>query len=154
MTAGDRNRDWLVLVLVVLLSPLLLAFLFVRGSVHVLCSGVFYATVWARHERWVVFVYSDSPKWKTFVESRLLPELTPSATVLNRSRSWSRRSLAARVWRHFGGRTNYYPMGFVFQRGKRVQRFRFFRPFQDAWHGNDAALEEVAAAFNAAAGRR
>lgn len=151
--AGRTLREWLGLGLVVLLSPLLIVLLFVRGAHHVLCSIMLYAAVWVRHERWVVFVYSDSPKWKRYVESRLLPELPPDAVVVNRSRAWSQRSLAVRIWQHFGGRTNYCPMGFVFERGRRVGRFRFFRPFQAAWHGDDAALEEMVASFKAAAGR-
>ena len=59
--AGRSNRGRGALLWVVLLSPLLLPALLIRGVVHVLYSSVLYAVVWKRHDHWVVFVYSDSP---------------------------------------------------------------------------------------------
>jgi hypothetical protein len=64
---------------------------------------------WRRHGRagrFVLFVYSDSPNWKAYVESNLLPRVEEHAVTLNwsRRREWERtHPLEARVFRRWAG---------------------------------------------------
>ena len=143
---GDHVAPWIALPIFLLLLPLLL----LRGLIHIAVSVVLHILVWSRHRTWVVLVYSDSPKWKDHIESQIIPTLPAGSVVLNRSVSWSKNSLAGRVYRHFGGHHEFCPIGIVFYRWQWVQRFRFFRPFQDAKHGNLTPLNSVQAAFAAA----
>lgn len=147
-SAGNRLIPWLVLPIALLLLPIAL----VRGVLRGLHAATLYARVWSRHARWIVFVTSDSPKWKEHVETRILPLLPAGAVVVNRSKPWSKASLEGRVFRHFGGQHDYCPIGLVFERGKRVRTFRFFRAFQQAHQGDASALEDTQAAFEAAVG--
>ena len=135
----------LVLVPVVLL--LLVPLLAVRGLAHLSLSVVLHGVAWIRHKRFVLFVYSDSPKWKEHVETHILPALPAGAVVINRSRPWRRNSLAGRSYRHFGGQQEYCPIGIVIDRGKPVRRFRFFTPYMSARKGDDDALLSTYAAF-------
>jgi hypothetical protein len=102
---------------------------------------------WARHGRFVLFVYSDSPKWKEHVETHVVPALPAGAVVINRSHPWRKHSLAGRAYRHFGGQHEYCPIGIVIDRGRPARRFRFFTPYLSARRGDDAALLSTYAAF-------
>lgn len=147
--AGNRLIPWLVLPIAVLLLPIAL----VRGAARGAYAATLYGRVWSRHARWVVFVTSDSPKWKDHVETEILPRLPAGAVVINRSKPWSPASLEGRVFRHFGGAHDYCPIGLVFERGRRVRAFRFFDAFGRARQGDASVLQETQAAFEAAARR-
>jgi hypothetical protein len=80
---ANRAIGFGILLLLIAALPLLLVF----GVLYVLWLGVFHLVVWVRHPVLVVFVYSNSPKWKRHVEERLLPALPAAPTVLN----WSEK---------------------------------------------------------------
>ena len=143
---GEYVAPWIALPIFLLLLPLLL----LRGLAHISVSVALQLLVWVRHSTWVIFVYSDSPKWKDHVESQILPALPAGSVILNRSAPWPKSSLAGRVYRHFGGHHEFCPIGIVFYRWRWVQCFRFFRPFQNAKHGDVSSLNSVQAAFAAA----
>ena len=131
---------------------LLLVFplLIVRALAHFLWSALLCSAVWARHAKWVLFVYSDSNKWKEHVETEILPGLYSDAVVINRSRPWVQASLAGRIFRHFGGQRDFCPIGIVVERWRPVRVFRLFKPFQEAKQGDSSALNNVQAALLAA----
>ena len=130
-----------ILILLVAALPLWLAI----GALYVLWLGTFHLVVWMRHPTFVVFVYSDSPKWKCHVEEEILPTLPVAPAVLNWSEKqhWHRTSLAAHAFMLFGGSKAYCPMAIVFRRGRWVRTFRFFKPFQAAKHGDQRCLVEL-----------
>jgi hypothetical protein len=114
---------------------------------------VLYTVVWSwwigRARRRALFVYSDSPNWKEYLEADVLPKLPASAVVLNWSRrqSWSRFNFSVLLFRYFAGEREFNPIGFVFERFHLVKRYRFWQPFRDAKHGRPEALQAAVAQF-------
>jgi len=140
---GRFVTPWIVVPVSLLLLPLLL----VRVLARLAWSSVLSAAAWIKHEKMVVFVYSDSPKWKEHIESSILPSLPKETVVINRSGPWQRSSLAGRIFRHFGGHYEFCPIGIVVERWRPVEVFRLFKPFQEARHGDTTALNNVQAAL-------
>ena len=143
---GRFVSPWIVVPIFVLLLPLVL----VRVIARIAWSSLLSITAWTKHTKLVVFVYSDSPKWKEHVESTILPSLPHDAVVINRSQPWEGSSLAGRIFRHFGGHYEFCPIGIFVERWRPVQVFRLFKPFQEARHGDSTALNNVQAALLAA----
>jgi hypothetical protein len=85
-------RTAALLTMAVLTAPVWISGLVLLIAVVVLARVVtvtaLYALVWTLWlgvaPRRVVFVYSDSPNWKTYVESRILPRLPENAVPLLR----------------------------------------------------------------------
>jgi hypothetical protein len=103
-----------------------------RGRAMAL-SGVLYALVWLwwieRARRRVLFVYSDSPNWKEYVEPNILPKLPASTVVLNWSNrtQWPTFSLPVMLFTAFGGDREFNPIGLVFDRLDVVEPYRFWQ---------------------------
>jgi hypothetical protein len=96
-----------------------------------------------RFGRFVLFIYSDSPNWKDYIETKLLPELEPHVVTLN----WSQRAqwrqthpLEARVFRHWAGEKEFNPMALIFSSIWTVTEVRLWRAFRDLKHGKDRSL--------------
>lgn len=47
------------------------------------------------------------------------------------------------MFRTFAGAQEFNPIALVFERFSFVERFRFWRPFRDAKHGDDSALRRI-----------
>jgi hypothetical protein len=99
-----------------------------------------------RHGRNVLFVYSESPNWKPYIEEHILPHIASRAVVLN----WSERSKwtrddpwEAEIFRHWGGRREFNPLALVFERSGDVRTFRFFEAFRDHKHGKSTDLKQL-----------
>ena len=139
--------------IVILTSPLWLPLLLIVVVGMLIRVATLYAIVWlwwiGRAQRRVLFVYSDSPHWKQHVETNILPKLPRDSVILNWSERarWRGFSLPVLLFHCFAGRKEFNPIGLVFGRFAMVERYRFWRPFQDAKHGNFAALQQVEAAF-------
>lgn len=131
--------------LFLLFSPLILI-----GGLLYLLSGFFISVAiwlsWCSRGRCILFVYSDSPVWKEYVEKEILPRLENRAVVLNRSKrkGW-RTSLAVLAFRRFGGWRAFNPLAVVFEPFRPAKVFRFFEPFHDAKHGNPSRLTQLQA---------
>jgi hypothetical protein len=127
--------------LVILLSPILIAATFIY-----LAWGIFlYVTIWlTRRNPFVVFVYSESPTWKDYLEREFFPRLQGRAVILNWSerRRW-RNSLAVLAFRYFGGYRNFNPIGMVFRPFRPVKTYRFFEAFKAFKHGDPAKVQEL-----------
>jgi hypothetical protein len=138
---------WLVWPVLFLLLVLSLPFLALFGIAWILAAVAIHFAAWARGlgQPWVVLVYSDSPKWKAHIEERLIPSLSAPASVLNLSRrsQWGRLSLGRYAFRLFAGDKEYCPIALVFPPGKRVRKFRFYRPFLEAKHGKHDRLRQL-----------
>lgn len=131
----------LIAFLVIILSPILiiLAFLYSFWGV------ILYTAIWLTGKKeFVVFVYSDSPIWKEYVEKEILPHIQDRAIILNWSerRNWG-NSLAVLAFRYFGGYRNFNPIGMVFRPFHLVKTYRFFEAFQEFKHGHTKRVEEI-----------
>ena len=152
MGQGERRRGWgsrirltlVVLVCIPLVPPLLLAY-----GLYALLLHVLLWIVWGLAGKRVLFVYSNSPVWQSYIEGEILPRLPHGSVVLNWSerRSWRRWSLAAAVFHCFGGRREFNPLAIVVRPLRWVRVFRFWRAFRDAKHGNRHALHQMETQF-------
>jgi hypothetical protein len=132
----------------VLCSPLLLLLLFVYG-LYALLLHVLLWVLWSPAGKRVLFVYSNSPVWQSYIEDNILPKLPQGSVVLNWSerRRWHSWSLSAVVFHCFGGSREFNPLAIVVRPLRWVRVFRFWRAFRDAKHGNPNALRLLETQF-------
>jgi hypothetical protein len=99
---------------------------------------------WYPQGKRLLFVYSDSPNWKAYIEQNILPRFSDEAMVMNwseRSRWEWGRSLALRVFEHWAGVKRYFwqgrtewegsefcPIAIVFMPGHRPRVIPFWKP--------------------------
>jgi len=143
----------LILAAVVLTAPLWLTLLAVAMAFRAIQLLVLYGLAWGwwmgRDRRRVLFVYSNSPNWKAYVEANILPHLPQNSVVLNWSDrlSWNRFTVSVMLFRFFAGPKEFNPIGLVFERFNVVKPFRFWQAFRDAKHGREDALRLVESRF-------
>jgi hypothetical protein len=155
--AADRSRPvmqrGLILAAVVLTAPLWLAVLLVVVLARLIQVVVLYGLVWVWWIGWarrrVLFVYSDSPNWKDYVEANILPKLPENSVVLNWSHreSWNKFNVSVMLFQSFAGAQEFNPIGLVFERFTVVERYRFWQAFRNAKHGRSDALQVVERRF-------
>jgi hypothetical protein len=142
-----------LLAVVVLTAPLWLAAVFVMVLGRLVQVSALYAFVWFWWIGWarrrVLFVYSDSPHWKEYLEANILPKLSANTVVLNWSNraKWRKFSVPVMLFRCFAGEREFNPIGLVFERFYVVERYRFWQPFRDAKHGRLDALQYLERRF-------
>ena len=93
----------------------------------------------------VVVVYTDSPHWKEYIETRWLPRCGDRAIGLNRSKPWREDQPEARLWRAVAGTAEHTPVVIVVPPRGKVQIVRFWLAFRDFKHGKDKRLREAEA---------
>ena len=134
----------------VVLTPVLLPVVLIvlaGWTLGALILHVLTLVVWVPTGRRVLFVYSDSPVWKTHVETAVLPRLPPTASVLNwseRSR-WPSWSLSVWLFRYYAGSREYNPLAIVVRPWGTPKVFRFWQAFRDYRHGKERALRAAEA---------
>jgi hypothetical protein len=141
------RRFWkstLVLVFLPLVLPLLIIYLAVFFA-HRLALYTLVWVVWLPRGKDILLVYSDSPVWKEYMSTQILPLVQDRAMVLNwseRSR-WSRVSLGVQAFHSFGGAREFNPLVVLFRPLHRARTFRFWLPFKDWKQGHKEPVEEV-----------
>lgn len=128
----------------VLLLPLILVVL----ALHLLHKVALYALVWLLwlpEGRDVLLVYSDSPIWREYMTTEILPLVEERAVILNWSErsTWPKWSLAVHLFRSFGGRQNFNPLVAIFRPFRRARVFRFYAAFKDWKHGHTEPVEQL-----------
>src|SRR5262245_20750343 len=114
MTRRSTSRVWLW-PLVIALFPLVMLFL-VLWLVTALLALLAVWVSWCSTGRYALVIYSDSPIWRDYVESRILPDLRGRAVMLNWSeRARWRTSLGTVLFTLFAGRRDFNPMAIVFK---------------------------------------
>jgi len=100
--------------------------------------------VWGARGRRVLLVYSQSPIWQEYVESKWLPILRDHAIVLDwseRSQWKARKSFATWVFGVWKPSDNFNPMVILIPRFAPIRRIGFYYAFRDWKHGKQAALQ-------------
>jgi hypothetical protein len=132
---------FLLALLLISLSPLLLIALLL----YFLYGAILYFAVWLTYpKQLVVFVYSDRPTWKDYIEREILPYIQNRAVILNWSdrRKW-KNSLAVLAFRYFGGHRNFNPMVIIIRPFRFAKTYRFYEAFRDFKHGNAQKVEKI-----------
>jgi hypothetical protein len=110
---------------------------------------------WAGEGKRTLLVYSQSPNWQAYVETRWLPRLHDRVVTLNWSerRRWpAEHPLEAAVFRHYAGTREFNPLALVFPESGGVQIIRFWQAFRDYKHGKERALRAAEQALFTAVG--
>ena len=109
-------------------------------------SLVWFWRAHASRGRYILFVYSESPNWQSYIEANILPRIQHSAVVLKWSerRHWSSTSpWEARFFRRFAGDREFNPLALVFCSRGRIHSVRFHQAFLDYKHGKESALRDA-----------
>src|SRR5215211_1413286 len=142
---SPKNRSAISKVLIALLLIVLSPILIIAVSLYFLWGAILYLAIClAWRKPFVVFVYSDSPTWKDYIETKILPQIRDRAVILNWSerRKW-KNSLAVLAFRYFGGHKNFNPIGIVFRPFRPVKAYRFFEAFKEFKHGDTEKVEKM-----------
>jgi hypothetical protein len=109
-----------------------------------------FQAAWQCQGKDLLLVYSNSPHWKTYIETEWLPRWGSRAVVLN----WSERQRwraehphEAQMFSAFAGSREFNPLAIVVRGGgwRDVRIVRFWRAFRDYKHGKDATLRRAEA---------
>jgi hypothetical protein len=130
-------------VLLVVLLPLVLAFLLLWLSAAVTLLVLVWL-MWLPRRRYALVVYSNSPVWQEYFETRILPQVGERAGILN----WSERrrwgpTLSVFLFRVFAGSREYNPIAIVFAPLSWPRQFRFYDAFRAFKHGKPAEVERL-----------
>jgi hypothetical protein len=133
---------------IVLLLPIILPLAIVGLVLHFLNKAAVYLLVWMLwlpRGKDVLYVSSDSPIWKEYMEDEVFPLVAERAIVLSWSArsEWSKWSFAVRVFRTFGRGRDFNPMVVLFRPFRSARVFRFLPAFQERKHGNGASVEQL-----------
>jgi hypothetical protein len=144
----STGRNVATFALIVLLLPLVLPLAIVGLILHFLNKVVVYLLVWVwwlPKGKDVLYVSSDSPIWKEYMETEVLPLVAGRAIVLSWSArsKWPKWSFAVRVFRTFGRGRDFNPMVVLFRPFRGARIFRFLPAFQERKHGNSASVEQL-----------
>jgi len=151
----ELPHDWryylsavLGVVVMLALSPLLIP-LIILYLVHDWIRGSFlrwrFKRVWGARGKVGVLVYSDSPNWKEYVESSLLPRIADRLVSVNwssRSQWRGNRPVEVRVFEHWAGEREFNPMAIIVPRKGKVRTVRFWQAFRDFKHGRTDELRK------------
>lgn len=143
----EMKGPWWTWPLLVVLLPLAIVVLVLWLAGALLLQMVVWVT-WCPRGRYALVVYSSSPIWREYFEERVLPALGSRAVVLNWSerKQW-RLSLAAVLFKFFGGTREFNPMAIVFAPLTWPRRFRFYRAFRTFRHGRREEVDGLLREF-------
>ncbi len=134
--------------LIVLLLPIIVPLAVIGLVLHAFNLFVVYLLVWLwwlPRGKDVLYVSSDSPIWKEYMQTEIHPMVASRAVELNwsdRSR-WPRWSFRVRVFRTVKPGRDFNPMVVLFRPFRRPRTFRFLPAFQEWKRGNRASLENL-----------
>ena len=134
----------LALLFLLIVLPCLAAY-----SVFNLLRGFYLRTKfrrkWGPEGKSILFVYSESPNWQSYIEREILPKLSPHAISLNYSKraDWKvKKPLEAKIWAQWAGDRDFNPIAIVIPDRGKVRTIPFYRAFRDFKHGKDGLLRQ------------
>jgi hypothetical protein len=142
------GRKSLQAIFIIIFLPIVLPLAVVGLILYSLNKGIVYLLVWLwwlPQRKDVLFVSSESPIWKEYMETQILPLIARRAITLNWTarREWPRWSFTVWVFRTLGGRSNFNPMVVLFRPFRRAMVLRFFSAFKDWKHGNTDNVDKL-----------
>ena len=156
MESRESKFKWWQLALIISLAPVIIILTTVALLFFVVSTVCLHIAIWmwwCLRGRDILFVYSDSPIWREYIDQSILPHIGERAVVLNWSERKRRRvSLARLAFHHFGGYRQFNQLAVVFKPIRRTRKFRFWQPFRDFKHGHAEALHHMEAEFFALIG--
>src|SRR5687767_13516288 len=107
MESRESKFKWWQLALIISFAPVIIILITVALLFFVVSTVCLHIAIWmwwCLRGRDILFVYSDSPIWREYIDQHILPYIGERAVVLN----WSQRkrwriSLARLAFHHFGG---------------------------------------------------
>lgn len=115
---------------------------------------------WYPRNKYILFVYSDSPNWKEYIETNMLAKILEPAIIMNWSErskwAWNSKLLEVKVFKYWANVSlfinkgekqlqgnEFNPIAIVFAPGCKVKVFRFWKAFKDYKHGKTLLLKKV-----------
>lgn len=138
MSRKKQDDRWWTVPLFLLLLPLIIVVL-ILWALYSLGLYLLVWACWVTRGRDILFVYSDSPHWKDFVEQELLPRIQYRAVILNWSerRRWlGKMALGPMLFRSFGGHREFNPIALHFRPLRFHRTYRFWEPIRK-WKKQD-----------------
>ena len=134
--------------LIVVLLPFVVPLAIFAIASHLLYRALLYLLVWVLwlpRGKDLLLVYSDSPIWREYVMTRILPLVQERSVVLNWSerKKWSRWSLGVAVFHHFGGAGDFNPLVVLFRPLRVAKIYRFWSAFKDWKRGHKEPVERL-----------
>jgi len=112
------------------------------------CFDLAWWSWWNPRGRDILFVYSDRPLWKNYIETHILPRIQNRALIVNLSeRKRSRLASMYNVFRQLGVHDESLPHALVFRPFRRTRVFRFWKPFRHLKAGRAETLQHIEAEF-------
>src|SRR5688572_10502307 len=93
---------------------------------------------WRDENRFILFVYSHSPHWQRYIETNILPRISPHAVILNWSErsSWQEnKSVEVKIFENIAGTTEFNPMAIILSPVWPIKTLRFWQAFKEFKHG-------------------
>ena len=163
---GSLKEFFLVLGIIPLI-PLLLGIGIISGIWWIICGtwlGFLVRLRWYPQGKYMLFVYSNSPNWKEYIEANILPRISSYAVVINWSErskwEWEKKPLEFKVFQHWTGVRRYFfkgkkkwdgrefnPIAIIFVPWWRRKVLRFWQAFKDFKHGKKKSLTNLEAQF-------
>jgi hypothetical protein len=142
-TMTDPRRPWWLWPVLVVFLPLSLLGVVLWLIAAVLLLLVVWTSWWPRG-RYALVVFSNSPIWQEYFETRVLPAIGDRGMVLNWSdrRRW-KHSLPVALFRFFGGTRNFNPLAIVFVPFRWPRRFCFYPAFHAFKRGRPEEVERI-----------
>ena len=88
----------------------------------------------------LLIVYTDSPHWKDYIESKWVARWPNRTVTLNLTRPWSRKQPEAALWLAVRGIVEHTPLIIVVPRSGKLRVIRLFAAFRDFKHGKESRL--------------
>jgi hypothetical protein len=148
----NAKTNWPLTVVGVILAPiwvpLLILFLLALAIVVPLSYFFVYLAIWSSwltRGKDILFIYSDSPIWRDYMLSEILPLVEKRAVVLNWSQrsTWKRWSLGVLAFRFFAGHKAFNPLIVVFRPFRLAKKFRFWPAFREWKQGNKNSVDKL-----------
>jgi hypothetical protein len=157
-TLDRKNRPFTNIVglaVVFLLFPLGVVFL-ASWLIAALALHLALLLLWLPRGRRVLFVTSDSPHWKAYLDENIVARLPKNSVILNWSqrKSWSWLSLGVWLYWFWSGPQQYNPLAMIVRPLNVPRVFRFWSAFGELERGRPQPLKDVETAFLAAIGAR
>lgn len=106
---------------------------------------------WFPQGKWILFVYSNSPKWKDDIESTIIPKINSKSIILNWSehKTWP-KSLASKIFFYYSKTKKTknkvsYPIAIIFKslsRPKVIELRQAYRDFNLHRNNNILTLKK------------